>query len=33
LSCDVRERLIRRMQELEQSGTAIFPEVNPAEGA
>ena len=31
LSCDVRERLIRRMQKMEQSGAAIFPNVNPAE--
>ena len=32
LSCDVRERLIQRMQKMEQSGAAIFPNVNPAEG-
>ena len=33
LSCDVRERLIRRMQAMEKSGAPIFPNVNPAEGA
>ncbi|WP_422826219.1 mechanosensitive ion channel family protein [Thalassococcus sp. BH17M4-6] len=33
LSCDVRERLIRRMQELQSDGTQLFPDANPAEGA
>ena len=33
LSCDVRERLIKRMQDLEHSGSKVFQTVNPAEGA
>lgn len=32
LSCDVRERLISRMQKLEQSGDTVFPDANPAVG-
>ena len=33
LSCEVRERLIKRMQDLEHSGSQVFQTVNPAEGA
>ena len=33
VSCEVRERLIKRMQDMESAGTRVFPEVNPAEGA
>ncbi|SHF59072.1 Mechanosensitive ion channel [Loktanella atrilutea] len=33
VSCDVRERLIRRMQELERTGVDVFPKAEPAEAA
>lgn len=33
LSCEVRERLIARLQTLESNGSTIFPDANPAEGA
>lgn len=33
ISCEVRERLISRMQDLEKSGNPVFPDANPAEQA
>ena len=31
VSCEVREKLIGRMQGIERDGTTIFPDTNPAE--
>ncbi|WP_394155764.1 mechanosensitive ion channel family protein [Loktanella salsilacus] len=33
VECDLRERLIKRLQELEETGEEIFPDAAPAEGA
>lgn len=33
LSCEVREKLIARIQEFQKNGATMFPDVNPAEGA
>lgn len=33
VSCDVREKLIRRMQELARTGVEVFPKAEPAEAA
>ena len=33
VECDLRERLIKRLQELEETGEEIFPNAAPAEGA